>query len=73
MVLTYKQKFNKKYGFAKDEPHSVADIARITGYKKRGLDTIVQKGRGAFFSAPKSVRPNIKDPTAWVDASQLIK
>lgn len=65
MVLTYKQKFNKKYGFAKDEPHSVADIARITGYKKRGLDTIVQKGRGAFFSAPKSVRPNIKDPTAW--------
>jgi len=89
MVLTYKQKFNKKYGFAKDEPHSVADIARITGYKLSGLETIVQKGRGAFFSNPKSVRPNIKDPTAWgnsrlysavmggkaarIDASQLIK
>jgi len=89
MVLTYKQKFNKKYGFAKDEPHSVADIARITGYKLSGLETIVQKGRGAFFSNSKSVRPNIKDPTAWgnsrlysavmggkaarIDASQLIK
>jgi len=89
MVLTYKQKFNKKYGFAKDEPHSVADIARITRYKLSGLETIVQKGRGAFFSNPKSVRPNIKDPTAWgnsrlysavmggkaarIDASQLIK
>jgi hypothetical protein len=65
MVLTYKQKFNMKYGFPKDEPHSVAEISKITGYKKSGLETIVQKGRGAFFSDPKSVRPNIKDPTAW--------
>jgi len=65
MVLTYKNKFNKKYGFPKDEPHSVAEIARITGFKKSGLDTIVQKGRGAFFSDPDSVRPFIKDPTAW--------
>ena len=54
-----------KYGFPKDEPHSVAEISKITGYKKSGLETIVQKGRGAFFSDPKSVRPNIKDPTAW--------
>ena len=65
MVLTYKQQFNKKYGYPKDEPHSLAEISKITGYKKSGLKTIVQKGRGAFFSAPKSVRPNIKDPTAW--------
>ena len=65
MVLTYKQKFNMKYGFPKDAPHSVAEISKITGYKKSGLETIVQKGRGAFFSDPKSVRPNIKDPTAW--------
>jgi hypothetical protein len=43
----------------------VAEIARITGFKKSGLDTIVQKGRGAFFSDPDSVRPFIKDPTAW--------
>jgi len=68
MVLTYKQQFNKKYGFAKDEPHSLAEIAKITGYKLSGLETIVQKGRGAFFSDPKSVRPNIKDPTAWAYA-----
>lgn len=64
-MSTYKQKFNKKYGFAPDEAHSVAEISKITGYKKSGLETIVQKGRGAFFSSPKSVRPNIKDPTAW--------
>jgi len=65
MVLTYKNKFNKKYGFPKDESHSIAEIARITGYKKSGLDTIVQKGRGAFFGNPSSVRPTVKDPTQW--------
>lgn len=89
MVLTYKMKFNKKYGFPKDEPHSIAEIAKITGYKKSGLQTIVQKGRGAFFSNPSSVRPFIKSPDEWgkarlysavmggkaskVDASHLIK
>jgi len=65
MVVTYKQKFNKKYGFPKDESHSVAEISKITGYKKSGLDTIVQKGRGAFFTNPASVRPHVKSPDQW--------
>lgn len=65
MTLTYKQKFNKKYGFKKDEPHSVAEISRLTGYKVAGLRKIVDKGRGAFKSNPQSVRPQIKSATAW--------
>lgn len=65
MTLTYKQKFNKKYGFAKDESHSVSDVARITGYKKSGLDTIMEKGKGAFYSNPSSVRPHVKSATHW--------
>jgi hypothetical protein len=89
MVLTYKNKFNKKYGFAKDASHTVAEIAKLTGYKKSGLETILEKGRGAFFSNPQSVRPNVSDPTHWglsriysavmggkaarVDAAHLIK
>ena len=35
MVLTNKQKFNAKYGFAKDEGHSKAEIVRLTGIPKR--------------------------------------
>lgn len=31
MVFTYKQRFNKKYGFQKDESHSLKEIAKITG------------------------------------------
>jgi hypothetical protein len=89
MVLTYKNKFNQKYGFPKDASHSISEIAKLTGYKKSGLDTIMEKGKGAFYSNPTSVRPQVKDPTHWgmariysavmggkaakIDAAQLIK
>lgn len=68
MVLTYKNKFNKKYGFPKDEPHSVAEIAKITGYKKSGLDTIYNKGIGAYKTSPQSIRPQVKSPEQWAAA-----
>jgi hypothetical protein len=89
MVVTYKNKFNAKYGFPKDASHSIADIARITGYKLSGLKTIYEKGQGAYFSNPESVRPMVKSPQQWamarifsavmggkaakIDASHLIK
>ena len=89
MVETYKDKFNKKYGFPTGTPHSIDEISKLTGYKKSGLETIVSKGKGAFFSNPQSVRPNVKTPEQWskarvysavmggkaarVDAAQLIK
>jgi len=89
MPETYKNKFNKKYGFPKDQSHTISEISKLTGYKKSGLETILDKGRGAFFSNSASVRPQVKDPTQWgmariysavmggkaarVDASHLIK
>ena len=68
MVLTYKQKFNLKYGFPKNESHSIRDIAKITGYKYSGLKIIYQKGEGAFYSSPQSVRPSVKSPQQWAMA-----
>jgi hypothetical protein len=68
MVLTYKMKFNKKYGFPKDEPHSLADIARITGYKLAGLKVIFDKGVGAFKTNRAAVRPSVKSPEQWAQA-----
>lgn len=89
MVETYKNKFNKKYGFPKDTAHSVADISKITGFKQSGLETIVEKGKGAYFTNPESVRPSVKSPEQWgmarlysaimggksrrIDASHLVK
>ena len=65
MVHTYKDKFNAKHGFPKGTSHSLSEISKITGYKKTGLETILDKGRGAFYSNPESVRPHVKDPTQW--------
>jgi hypothetical protein len=68
MVYTYKQRFNKLYGFKKDEPHSLADISKITGYKLSGLQVIFDKGIGAYKTNPASVRPQVKSPEQWAYA-----
>jgi hypothetical protein len=65
MVETYKNKFNKKYGFEKDKSHTLTEISKLTGYKLSGLKTIVDKGEGAYYSNPQSVRPQVKNPTQW--------
>ena len=63
--MTYKEDFNKKFGFPASKSHSIAEISKLTGYKKSGLETIFDKGKGAFFSNPQSVRPHVKDPSHW--------
>jgi len=65
MVLTYKQQFNKKYGFNKDEAHTVREIATKSGIKYRNALKIVQKGEGAYKSNPTSVRKHIVSPRQW--------
>lgn len=65
MVTTYKDKFNRKYGFPKGSSHSLSEISSKTGFRKPGLEKIVEKGKGAFYSNPQSVRPQVKDPTQW--------
>ena len=64
-MSSWKQKFNKKYGFDKDKSHSVAEIARLTGYKYKNLLKIKEKGIGAFYSNPSSVRPSVKSAVQW--------
>jgi len=65
MVVTYKNKFNLKYGFDKNESHSLKEISDITGYKLSGLQTIYNRGTGAFRNNPSSVRPNVKSEEQW--------
>ena len=56
MVETYKQKFNKKYGFEKNASHSIREIASKAGISYKNALKIVEKGRGARRSNPQSVR-----------------
>ena len=68
MVLTYKNKFNIKYGFPKDTSHSLKDIAKISGYDFKHLQIIYNKGIGAYKTNPQSVRPSVKSKEQWAIA-----
>lgn len=65
MAKTYKEKFNKKYKQPLDTSNSIKKIAELSGIKYRNALKIVEKGRGAFYSNPSSVRPNVKSATRW--------
>jgi hypothetical protein len=64
-MLTYKQKFNKLYGFKLNTPHSLEEISKLTKLDINGLRTIYDKGRMAYFTASYAVRPHIKSPEEW--------
>lgn len=65
MVLTYKQKFNKKYGFNKNDSHSIKEISKLSGITYKNSLKIVKKGEGAYFSNPQSVRKQVTSARQW--------
>lgn len=62
---TYKQQFNKKHKQPLNKSNSLEDIAKLSGYKLKGIKEIFMKGKGAYKSNPQSVRPHIKSPEQW--------
>ena len=67
-MSTYKQKFNKKHGLPKDKSHTLTSISKLSGYKRSGLQTIYNKGIGAYKTNPGSVRPQVKSKEQWAMA-----
>jgi len=65
MPLTYKQRFNRKHGLQKDASNSIRKIARLSGISYRNALKIVEKGKGAYYSNPQSVRPQVKSAQQW--------
>jgi len=68
MVVTNKQKFNKKYKQPINTANGKDDIVRLTGIPKKILDDVYDRGVGAYKTNPKSVRPNVKSPEQWAMA-----
>lgn len=64
-MTTYRQKFNIKYKQQKDASNSIKKISDLTGYKLSGLNKIIKKGEGAFYSNPQSVRKNVSSARQW--------
>ncbi len=65
MAKTFKEKFNAKHKQPLDTSNSIKKIAELSGIKYKNALKIVEKGRGAFYSNPSSVRPNVKSATRW--------
>jgi len=62
---TYREKYNKKYGYKLNESHSLKEISDKTGYTLQSLKIIKEKGEGAFYSNPQSVRKHVKSADEW--------
>jgi len=58
-MSTNKEKYNKKYKFAKGSSHSISDISKKTGISASILREVAKRGRGAHANNPGSVR-NVK-------------
>ena len=55
-MTTFRNKFNLKYGFDKDESHSLYELSKITKIKFSILCDAYSRGLGAWKSNPQSVR-----------------
>lgn len=55
-MSSYKQKFNKKYGFDLNQSHNLLDISKITKIKKSILQEVFNRGVGAWKTNILSVR-----------------
>lgn len=55
-MSSYKEKFNKKYNFKKDESHDLPELSKITGIKKSILQEVFNRGVGAWKNNIQSVR-----------------
>lgn len=67
-VVTYKKKYNKKYGYKENESHDLEQVSKDTGVSEKGLQQIYNKGVGAYKTNPQSVRPNVKSKEQWAMA-----
>jgi len=67
-VVTYKDKYNKKYNYPKNTSHTLEEISKDTNVSLKGLQQIYNKGIGAYKTNPSSVRPNVKSKEQWAMA-----
>jgi len=64
-VITFKQKFNKKYNQPLNKSNSLKEISMLSKVSEKELKNILEKGEAAFFNNPQSVRPQVKSATQW--------
>ena len=56
MTYTYREQFNRYYGFKKGCSHTIAEIGRLTQYRVAGLKTVCSKGLLDYYNSPAAVK-----------------
>jgi len=62
---TFKEKFNAKHNQPLDTSNSISKIARLSGISYKNAKKIFEKGEGAYFTNPESVRKSVTSPQQW--------
>lgn len=57
--------FKKIHNIKPDEPLSLKLISYFSGMPLQALREVYLKGKGAYYSNPSSVRPNVKSASQW--------
>jgi hypothetical protein len=65
MVITNKNKFNKRHGQPADKSNSLSELSKLSGIKKSILQQVYNRGVGAFKTNRGAVRPNVKSAEQW--------
>ena len=54
--MTHREKVMKKYGLDKDKSYSIEELSKITKIKKKDLEEVDDRGKGAWKTNIRSVR-----------------
>jgi len=65
MAYTWKQRFNRKHKQPLDTSNSIKKIASLSNISYRNALKIVEKGEGAYYSNPGSVRRQVTSARQW--------
>lgn len=57
--------FKKKHDIPASESLTIKEIAKLSGMPVKALKEVYDKGMGAYYSNPESVRPTVKSPEQW--------
>lgn len=57
--------FKKRHGVPVGEGLSLAEISKLSGFSRKALQEVFNRGVGAFKGNPASVRPQVKSREQW--------
>ena len=65
MVITNKQRFNILFNNPKNASNTLEYISKKMKISMSDINEVMERGTGAFYNNPSSVRPHVKSAEQW--------